>query len=862
MSNALRLTEDPPSVSRWQRSLPRKKLRKWRLQREDRERDFQARPGRSHADGLGPGEVADELIGDDLLDEDLLDENSSGEDTSAPANLEGLIEALHEVFRQPPYDITPPAYLELNLVVGSILNENRPDENRSEWRAAGHETEAGRINADQIYDRLSGSATKEIDPSEGGIGVTKVADVPATLVSQTETYKTTAYRIGPETIEAASALGHFNGSAAQVTKAAKHLFSTGDIGPLEYLFSPDGQTSGADAGPDRRAIEVKSSETPTQFASAPQPPLSTSTGGLSGKIDAAYCSTRVPAVHGGGGIVGTTSGELESVTAESVTRGDPRDRRELEALSEETIQYLVDRDPLGTVPRLLTSTDLRKMCVRWRPVLSESQSLMAAHQHILFSDMRDEDWTYSGDCTGVVFPAGIVLASFGYRSRQHLHGDAGANTGQLFDIYRREVTGLDLTDWNGREGKGRVVKSHGIPDRIIRKAKEAKLSPGKGEQWFISGKETRADGDDIARERDKRFERAEAQDPIIDPPETTRRMQAYLNGLRQQRFSNGAYGVFKEDKMENARQAARTVGAREKGRDRGLEKLFLIERYPQPVYLCCGRFPRLKADHHNQAMNLPTLIRRSVYTARDRELDLSKAHLGSYVPVAKREGLAVPVLERHLQANLEGDTDLLEEGDLWTELASTIRCSALRDMEALRDAVKGAYSIVYGKEKGGLPYQILKEYFRLTGYFHNTTDPIKPLLSHPLMEEILGTRNELEAIINARGGLEDVNGRFIPLSAWNETKDQENRWRGVLAYVNASYEQELMGAAFDVARKEIGRSGNTRFWIWLYQADGFTMRVRSDASAARQVSRLQDAVDEKAGELGVPTELEVDHSTH
>lgn len=789
----------------------------------------------------GPEKTSDEIFEEDIFEQG---EGAHGKQNPSQDQVDDLVDVLSEVLLQPPYDIPPPAYLELNLVVGSILKEKY-----SESRTA------GRIEAAQIYGRLSGSTAEDVDPDDGGLGITNIADVPSALVSQTEKYKATAYRIGPKTTEALNAFEQFDGSAGQVAKATAHVCSTGDVGPLEFLFSPTGQAPGTGQGADRRAIEVKTSETSSLFASVPQPRLSTSTGDLSGKIDAAFCSTRVPAVHGGGGIVGATSGE-----SEGTSQKNPRDRQELDALSEETIRYLIDRDPLGTVPRLATSNELRDMCVRWRPVLGKSRSLMAAHQHILFSGMRDEDWTYREDCTGVVFPSGVVLGGFGYKSRQHLYGDVGANTGQLFDIYRREVASLNLTDWHGRKGKGRVVKSHGIPDRIVHRAKEAKLSPGKKERWFISGKKTRDDGNDIADLRDERLNRASVQNPFIEPPETTYRMQAYLNGLRQQRFSNGAYGVFKADKLEQARHKARSEGEGEKGRDRGLKKLFWIGTYPQPIYLACDRFPRLKADHYNQAMNLPTPIRRSVYTARDREMDLSKAHLASYVPVARREGLSVPVLERYLEANLNDDEELLKEGDLWTELASTIRCPALSNPKALRDAVKRSYSIVYGQEKQDLPYTILKEYGRLTGHFHDTTAPVKPLLKHPLMEEILGTRKELKSIMNERGDLEDANGRFIPLSEWNATKDRENRWRGVLAYVNASYEQKLMGAAFEEAQKELERDGNTRFWIWLYQGDGFTMRVRSDASATRQIERLQDAVGDEVGELDVPTELEVDYA--
>ena len=81
-----------------------------------------------------------------------------------------------------------------------------------------------------------------------------------------------------------------------------------------------------------------------------------------------------------------------------------------------------------------------------------------------------------------------------------------------------------------------------------------------------------------------------------------------------------------------------------------------------------------------------------------------------------------------------------------------------------------------------------------------------------------------------------------------------------MAYVNASYEQELMAALFDEAQAERDRDGETRFKVWLYQADGVTVRIDRRYSHSAQIERLQKTVASRAEELGVPTELEVDWS--
>lgn len=86
--------------------------------------------------------------------------------------------------------------------------------------------------------------------------------------------------------------------------------------------------------------------------------------------------------------------------------------------------------------------------------------------------------------------------------------------------------------------------------------------------------------------------------------------------------------------------------------------------------------------------------------------------------------------------------------------------------------------------------------------------------------------------------------------------------RSVLAYVAASYEQMLVAELFEAteemewaAEKE---SRQPRFRIWLYQADGVTIRVSSKHKLDTIIDRLQERFNRKAKELGLITRLEVD----
>lgn len=80
-----------------------------------------------------------------------------------------------------------------------------------------------------------------------------------------------------------------------------------------------------------------------------------------------------------------------------------------------------------------------------------------------------------------------------------------------------------------------------------------------------------------------------------------------------------------------------------------------------------------------------------------------------------------------------------------------------------------------------------------------------------------------------------------------------------MAYVNCSFEQEIMYPIFDLARQEMEREEYARFKVWLYQGDGVTIRVhRNVRNHDKQIGRLQRAVKQRAGELSVPTQLTVD----
>ena len=528
----------------------------------------------------------------------------------------------------------------------------------------------------------------------------------------------------------------------------------------------------------------------------------------------------------------------------------------IEGLSRAQIEGLLDRTPTDDVPRVPLPDEFCEAVFEWRPAVEESAPLRAIFQLIALSQRRDDSYTrserYDQHLTGIPLYHELIFAAFGFTAQ--VGWNEGLSAEKLLDIYRYVVDeGFAYTDWNGEEGRARLVDSHSIPHDLISKLREVKMNPESFDSytWFLSGNSANS-GNHIGLEREERVVAIGEQEPAIEPPEYVRDIQRYMNVLdRVNVFSHGQHGVFKEEALNRASEAAaRTIREPER-RQQELNKIYWIRRYPKPVYLVCDRFPRLKADPHNQAMNLPSSLLRPIYTPRDYEVDLSKAHLACMVPLAEQEGIDASVLRDWVEWSME------EGNDLWEHAASSFSEEHEWDAEAARGTVKKLYALVYGSTVDNLFFEMSQSYAG-PGRSYRSHDAFEPVLDHPLVEEILRIRSELREIIEERGGMEDAAGRFIDLESWDETKAEEDRWRGVMAYVNASYEQKLMYPIFELAREEKARDARARFKVWLYQADGVTVRMSSKASHSRQIERLQSAVAEEADRLGIPTELEVD----
>ena len=482
------------------------------------------------------------------------------------------------------------------------------------------------------------------------------------------------------------------------------------------------------------------------------------------------------------------------------------------------------------------------------PALKDNPGHRALFQNIMMGRHNER-----GNGQGVFIKWELIAQHYGLKPWE-IDKELSFNTGDLIRWFCIDM-GVDMDEVVieaiHQKGLARTITRDWIDDDVYLAWKEAMLDPYTKRDWinWINGRKVGTRTASKTRERERRDE-IMAQEPTITPSDQLKEMRDYMNGRSQKLFSRKGSGVFCEENLQPAIDVAKDI-TNEEVSDGQLRALYTIRAHPQPLYLYCDRFPRLKSDHWNQAINLKREIRSALYTGRDVELDLAKAHLSGFIPVARKLGYDMPMLREHLECSLVGDIDL------WTDIASYMDDEMLPDAKARRKAAKKTYALVYGSSVNNYKYQMLKAYANAACTEMTTQDAVEDVTDHRVIEEILAVREEIQAQINADDGLEDAHGRFVSLSAWDDVKRKDDRWRGVLAYTNCSYEQELISAIFDVAIQEEESDGRPRFQIWLLQGDGLTIRLARPRYREDVVRELQRAVKARADELGMSTALEV-----
>lgn len=162
--------------------------------------------------------------------------------------------------------------------------------------------------------------------------------------------------------------------------------------------------------------------------------------------------------------------------------------------------------------------------------------------------------------------------------------------------------------------------------------------------------------------------------------------------------------------------------------------------------------------------------------------------------------------------------------------------------DAVKKVLKEAiYSLCFGRSE-----ERLKEVLGEHGF--------APLLTHPILQELLALRKTWFEQIRKDGGAFDVWGQWQALDDTRDPRTGKRRWEGsVAASVIQSVEMEIIAPIFDVAAK-YGESD--QFKICLFQHDGCTISFNSTEKTSRAQGKLKKAVEDRARELGVATSLD------
>ncbi len=95
-------------------------------------------------------------------------------------------------------------------------------------------TEA-RLRADCIYNDLSDAASKVLNPSRGGIGITGISNVRDALLVKSKPHQKTLYTVGPLTSDVLGLVRKLDGEIDEVAEATKQLVASGDCTQLKNL---------------------------------------------------------------------------------------------------------------------------------------------------------------------------------------------------------------------------------------------------------------------------------------------------------------------------------------------------------------------------------------------------------------------------------------------------------------------------------------------------------------------------------------------------------------------------------------------------------------------------------------------------
>lgn len=328
----------------------------------------------------------------------------------------------------------------------------------------------------------------------------------------------------------------------------------------------------------------------------------------------------------------------------------------------------------------------------------------------------------------------------------------------------------------------------------------------------------------ISNLRIEDLERMPQLQGAIMPP-ICKKFQDYLNDLPPQIFSKMLSHTEEALEYINRKHLDGTYVLSEEQRYDYSLYLFSIEERPQPLYVGSRSRNTVRLfELHMGLQGIQSDIRR-ILTQDWIEMDLQNAHLAIVAKVWD-----IPEVKEYLASGKS----------IWESLLPHMGI-ALDDKEAKGTTKRFLYGCVYGMSINTLKNGLISTF---------NEEVYEAFISHPVIKAILKARTKHIKTIKDRGGVITYLGEHIHVIKF---KNEEDKWEDnlltILSQEASEYEMLLLEPILDLA------ISSKDFHLTLYQFDGVSIYIRDKSKKDYILKRIKKAVDKRAKELDILTQV-------
>jgi hypothetical protein len=492
----------------------------------------------------------------------------------------------------------------------------------------------------------------------------------------------------------------------------------------------------------------------------------------------------------------------------------------------------------------------------------------------------------SADKDYIPIPADSIRTAYGLKPQK-----SGNQLGALPFLWAYKCFVDPELEWSKyTKGRCRRITNHGTPQEIMDEAtKFFHDRKGKTVASFMKGNVTRQTRQKLRTAAfDKMDEKRRTPDEAeIKPPEITRRMIEYHNGLtRSAKSSSGRsiYGELANDVDDAVEVLLKKADAGSevynKGVRQSIRQLRRFQDMPYMLYQSGNYTPRPTPVGGNHLVGVDKHAIPPLLGDRHVALDLSKAQLAMFAAVAEDRfnqdmSNTKAALNEHLSSS---------RFDLWESLTESIAfpCSGVSKEVSKNGVKRGTYSTVFCAATNTVKHNISKEIAERSSHHYPEREMVEGFTDHEVIKEVLeareNARRQLSEKVEDDRCTRDAFGRTLDLNSFCDGDEEDFRveqpqlkesetdsevpdaTRSMLAYIIQSFEVRTMWPIFKAAIKEHQGIGDDEWRILLYKYDEVILWSRRPGKTREWAEKAINLVDEERSELGVKTRLDVEYA--